>query len=335
MKPDFKILANGSDITPLVQDRYISMRLTDESGEDADTLEVVLSDHDPLNPIRKPKRGAELEVWMGYQPALMRMGLFVVDETEMSGWPGTMSIRARAAPMQDSKGGKSALQSQKTRSWAKNTKLGDVVRKIAKEHKLEPVVAKSLNAIVLPHVDQTEESDLSFLVRIAKKHDAFVKPGGGKLALIKRGESKTASGEAMPNVLLLPNGCTGWRENESARDEDGTVVAYWHDKGAAKRQSVSVGSGDPVRKLRHNYPDKASAEKAAQAELDKRIRGKNKFSCTMPGDPTLAAEATLELAAGFHPDLATKWLITRVVHDYTKGGGYKSEVEAEQPNETE
>lgn len=334
MQPDFKITANGEDITPIVRSRCISLRLTDESGHDADTLEVVMADTDPADPVRKPPRGAEMELWLGYQPALVRMGVFVVDETEMAGWPGTMTVRARAAPMQDSKGGKSALQSQKTRSWPKNTKLGDVARKIAKEHKLEAAIAKSLDAIVLPHIDQTEESDLSFLVRIAKKHDAFVKPGGGKLALIKRGEGKTASGEDMPNIVLFATDCSSWSENESARDEDGTVVAYWHDKGAAKRQSVSAGSGDPVRKMRHNYPDKASAEKAAKAELDKRTRGKNKFTCTMPGDPYLAAEASLELA-GFHPDLAEKWLITRVSHDFTPGGGYKCEVEAEQPNEKE
>lgn len=334
MTPAFRLLANGSDITSVIAPRYTSLRLTDEAGFQSDTLEVTLADNDPANPVRKPPKGAELQLWLGYGLAAMRMGLYVVDEVELSGWPGQMIIRARAAPMEGSKEGKTDLQTQKTRDWPKGTKLQAMVQKIAKEHGLEAQVAKSLQGIVLPHQDQTEESDISFLIRVAKKYDAVVKPGGGKLAVIKRGESKTASGDDMPTVILFATDCTRWTENESAREEDGTVVAFWHDKGAAKRQEVKVGSGDPVRKLRHNYPDKASAEKAAQAELDKRSRGKNRFACTMPGDPTLAAEARLQLY-GFHPDVATDWLITRVQHEVTPGAGYVCEVEAEKPKDDE
>lgn len=328
--PAFRLSANGADITATIAAKYTSLRLTDEAGFQSDTLEITLADNDPANPVRKPPKGAELELWLGDSVAAARMGMFVMDEVELSGWPGQMVIRARAAPMEKSKGGKSDLQTQKTRDWPKGTKLQAMVQKIAKEHSLEAAVAKSLQAITLPHFDQTEESDISFLIRVAKKYDAVVKPGGGKLAVVKRGESKTASGDDMPTVVLMATDCTGWSENESARDSDGTVVAYWHDKGAAKRQEVKAGSGDPVRKLRHNYPDKASAEKAAQAELDKRGRSKNKFSCRMPGDPSLAAEAKLALL-GFHPDVATSWLITRVQHEVTPGAGYTCEVEAEKP----
>lgn len=331
MQPSFTISANGKDITALVADKYVSLKLTDESGNEADTLEIVLADTDPLNPIRKPPKGAELRVAIGYLPLLVDKGLYVVDEVEMAGWPGTMTIRARGAQMQDSKTGKSALQSQKTRSWAKGTKLGDVVRKIAKDHSMQAAVAKSLDGIVLPHIDQTEESDLSFLVRIAKKHDAFVKPGGGKLALIKRGEGKTASGEDMPTITLDAGECSRWSENESSREENGTVVAFWQDKRAAKRQQVSAGSGDPVRRLRHNYPDKKTAEDAAKAELQKRTRGKNKFTFTMPGRPDVAAECAMVLS-GFHPDLATDWLVTRAAHEFTPRGGYTTEGEAEKPD---
>lgn len=330
-RPAFRVTANGADITALVASKYTSLRITDEAGFQSDTLEITLADNDPASPVRKPPKGAELEVWLGYDGAATRMGLYVADEVELSGWPGQLVIRARAAPMEKSKDGKTDLQTQKTRDWPKGTKLSAMVGAIAKEHKLESAVAKSLQGIVLPHFDQTEESDISFLIRVAKRYDAVVKPGGGKLALVKRGESKTASGDDMPTVVLLPEHCTKWSENESARDDDGTVVAFYHDRGAAKRVKVEVGSGDPVRRLRNNYPDKASAEKAAQAELDKRERRKNKFSCTMPGDPQLAAEGKLQLV-GFHPDVATDWLIARVTHDVTPGAGYTCDVEAEKPN---
>lgn len=331
MRPAFRIAANGRDITGTTTGLLKSLNVTDEAGYESDTLEVTLTDADPLNPIDFPPTGAELEVWLGYQETgLQRMGLFVVDEIEVSGWPGEMTIRARAAPYEKSKGGKSDLQTQKSRAWPKGTKLGDMVAKIAKEHGLQPAVAASLKAVALPQFDQTDESDLSFLVRVGRKYDAAVKPGGGKLSVAKRGESKTASGEDMPIVSLAAQNCTRWSMNQSTRDTEGTVVAYYHDRGAAKRETVTVGSGDPVRRLRHNYPDQASAEKAAQGELDKRDRRKNKISLTMPGDPRLTAEAKLALS-GFRPGVPTEWLITRVVHQFTTGGGYSCDVEGELP----
>lgn len=331
MRPTFRITANGRDITGATTGLLKSLTITDEAGYESDTLEISLTDADPLDPIDFPPTGAELEVWLGYQETgLQRMSLFVVDEIEVSGWPGEMAIRGRAAPYESSKGGKSDLQTQKSRAWAKGTKLGDMVAKIAKEHGLQPAVAASLKSVALPQFDQTDESDLSFLVRVGRKYDAVVKPGGGKLAVAKRGESKTASGEDMPTVSLAAQDCTRWSMNQSTRDSEGTVVAYYHDRGAAKRQTVTVGSGDPVRRLRHNYPDKASAEKAAQGELDKRGRRKNKLSLTMPGDPLLTAEAKLQLS-GFRPGVPPEWVITRVVHQFSPGVGYSCEVEGEQP----
>lgn len=329
--PAFMVTANGRDISGTLTPRLKEISLTDETGFQSDTVEIILADHDPLDHVAIPPTGAELEVWLGYtETGLQRMGLYIADEIELQGWPGEMVIRGRATPYETSKGGKSDLQTQKTRSWAKDTTLGAMVSKIAKEHGLEAATAKSLAGIALPHFDQTEESDISFLARVVRKYDGAVKPGGGKLVVAKRGESKSTSGEDMPTVVLAATDCSRWSMNISTRDSEGTVVAFYHDRGAAKRQEVSVGSGDPVRRLRHNFPDKASAEKAAQAELDKRDRRKNKLSLTMPGDPLLAAEARLQLE-GFRPGVLTEWLITRVQHRFSPGIGYSCDVEAEKP----
>ena len=331
LRPAFKVLANGADITSTLAGRLKGLSVTDEAGFESDTLEISLADTDPDNPIAIPPTGAELEVWLGYaDEGLQRMGLFIADEVELAGWPGEMTIRGRAAPMEASKGGKSDLQSQKTRAWAKGLTLKAMVAKIAKEHGLTPVVAQSLAGVVLPHFDQTEESDISFLVRVARKLDAVVKPGGGKLAVAKRGESKSASGEDMPTIFLAATDCTRWGLSITTRDSEGTVVAFYHDRGAAQRKQVTAGSGDPVRRLRHNFPDQASAKTAAQAELDKRDRRKNKLSLSMPGDPLLGAEAKLELS-GFRAGVPTSWLVTRVEHRFGTGDGYSCEIEAEKP----
>lgn len=328
----FRLTANDKDITATIAARFRSLRLTDESGLSSDTLEVTLADHDPQNRIQRPPKGAELELWLGYDDQVQRMGLFVCDEFERGGWPGYVTIRARAAVYDQTTKGKTDLQSQKRRSWPNGTRLGDMVAKIAKEHAMEPAVAPALASIALPHTAQTEESDLSFLLRILKNYDAIVKPAGGKLVVAKRGDSKSIGGAELPTVKLDATDVTDWHVNQSERETGGTVVAYWHSTAQSKRNEISLGSGDPVKRIRHFFPTEDAATQAAQAELDKRKRQQNRFSGSLPGRVDLMAEATLVLSGFGADDVDGEWLIKRVEHELDAAGGYRCRVEAELPN---
>jgi phage protein D len=317
LTPTYQVLANSADITAAIASRFMSMTVTDETGITSDMLEIVLADNDPAQPIQRPKKGAELDVFLGYNGANERMGLFVVDEIEYAGWPGEMTIRARGAIFDKTPAGKANLQSQKERSWPKGTKLADMVAKIAKEHGMEPVVSASLKSIVLPHIDQASESDLNLLVRIGKNYDAIVKPSGGKLVLAKRGESKTASGKTLPTISLTPaSGITRFSVLETARESSGTVVAYYH----------------ATTRIKKYFPEKDMAVAAAKAELAKRDRAKSTLSMTLPGRNDLAAECPLVLA-GFRDGVDGKYIVTRVVHSVAKLGGYSTSLEAELPTE--
>lgn len=331
--PAWRIIANREDITATIADRFISLTLTDSVGIESDILEVTLSDADPARPVTIPPTGAELQLFLGYDGATQPMGLFVCDEIELAGWPGEMVIRARAAIYNKSKGGKSDLQTQKNRSWPKDTKLGELVQKIASEHGLEPAVAESLRSIPLPHTDQADESDINLLQRLAKKYDAIVKPANGKLVMAKRGESKSVSGEKLPAVSLTPGDCTSFRLTIAKRETAGMVVAYWHAVKQAKRNEVKVGSGEPVRRLKQYYPTEEMALAAARADLSRRQRGQETIALTCIGHPGYAAEAPLALA-GFRPGVDGDWLISRVTHRVDTGG-YVCDIEGEKPNSKE
>jgi phage protein D len=328
-RPAFRIQVNGTDWAGAMVARVKSVSVTDAAGLESDTVEVVLADDDRHH-VELPPPGAELRVWLGYEGQLQDMGLFVVDEVEAEGWPAQLTIRGRAAPYEASKGGKLDLQTQKTRAWPKGTTLGAIVAKIAKEHGMQPAVAPGLASIALPHFDQVSESDISFLVRVTRTLGAVVKPGAGSLVVVKRGEAKTANGKPLPAVTIAAQDCTRWSVNISKRDTEGTVVAYYHDMGAAKRQHVQVGSGDPVRQLRHSYADEASAKRAAQAELDRRDRRSNALSLSAVGNEKLTAEARLVLA-GFRAGTPTTWVVSRVAHRFDTARGYSCELEAETP----
>ncbi|QJB21766.1 gene D protein [Xanthomonas phage FoX1] len=258
------------------------------------------------------------------------MGLFVCDEIEMSGFPCELVIRARAAPYEKSKGGKTDLQTQKSRSWKKGTTIGAMVHKMAGEHGMQSSVSADLAKIALPHTDQASESDMNLLARLAKKYDAIAKPAGGKLLFIKKGDGKTSSGQDMPAFEVTPDITSGWRITLASRDSAGTVVAYYRDIGAAKRKEIAVGEGEPVRRLRMAYKDQASALEAARAEQRKRARGEASASVNMPGDPDIMAESVMNMK-GFRPGVDGEWLVSRVEH-YMGPMGYTCQIEAEKPN---
>lgn len=331
IQPQARVIANGEDITSTITGRFISLTLTDEVGMESDLLELTLRDDEPLNPLQVPPTGAELELSLGYDGILTPMGLFVCDEVELSGWPGQMTIRARAAVYDKSKRGKTDLQTQKTRSWPEGTKFADMVKKVAEEHGLEPKVASSLQSITLPHIDQSDESDINLLIRVAKKYDAIVKPANGKLVVAKRGESKSVSGENLPPVFVDAADCGSWRMVISKRETAGMVVAYWHKIKEAKRREVKVGKGEPVRRLRNAYPSEEMALEAARSELQRRERGKQTLAINVIGSPAILAEAPLTVA-GFRPDVDGEWLISRVTHRIDAGVGYSCDIEAEKPN---
>lgn len=330
LTPIVRVLADQVDISAAVVTRLVSLTITDESGYESDTAEIVLTDHDPATPLAIPRTGAELDIFLGYDGMPTHIGLYVVDEVEVEGWPGTMTIRAKAAPFEQSQPGKTDLQTQKSRSWPAGTTLADLVAKIASEHGMAPAVSESLAGKVLPHLAQTEESDMSFLVRVARRFDAIAKPAGGRLVMAKRGESKSASGEALPPILINAQQASSYRVTIATRESKGTVIAYWRNLRSSKREEVKLGDGEPIRRLRQWYQDEKTAREAAQAELERRERGEHKLAITMPGDPGLMAESPL-IAAGFRPGVDGAWLVTRVVHNVTKSGGYVCDVEAEKP----
>ena len=322
MTPRFRILANSRDITAAIRARCLSLTVSDRAGLHTDTVEIRLDDRD--GHIELPHKGAELDVSIGYQEqGLVPMGLYTVDELELSGPPDTLTIRAKAANM------RSSLKEHKTRAWD-DTTLGDLVASVAGEHRLEPRVAEALTAIRIPHLDQTEESDLHLLTRLAKHYDAVAKPAGGYLVFVPAGEAKSATGKTIPAVAIRRNQTSEHRVTMADRGKYSAVLAHWHNTATGTRTPVRVGTGQPVYTLRHSYPDADTARAAAQGKLDALSRGLATASLTLQhGNPVLAAEAKLTLS-GFRTGADGDWVATRVDHRLSDSG-YSTRVEAETP----
>jgi len=321
MTPDFKIIAAGINITAQIKDRLLGLTISDEAGFKSDTVEIALDDRD--NAIELPLPGAPMAVFMGYRETfLVPMGVFTADEVLAKGPPDTVTIRGKSANL----GG--PLQEQKTRAWDDMT-IADIVATIASEHALEPRVAERYRDFRYEHLDQTDESDLNFLTRLAQNHDAIATVKGEALLFIGRGEGLTASGLPMLPVPITKTGNLKWSMTLAARGDFKSVEAYWHDQETGTRQTVTAGDGTPVRKLRHVYATEEEAQTAAQSQLDEAQRGKDTLKVTMPGNPLIAAEGQI-LALGFRIGVSGLWSITRAKHQIA-GRGFTTLIETEKP----
>ena len=339
-KPIFELSVDGVLLNPLIKDRLISITLTDKRGLEADELEVVLSDHD--GKLSLPTRGASLQFKAGWaHKGLIDKGTFKVQNIRHSGSPDVLTIRARSADF----GGD--MTTKKERSFHKTT-VGDVLKKIATEHKLTLKATDKLAQAKIEHIDQSNESDLNFLTQLAEDYDALCAIKNGYLIFITKGAAATVSGMDIPPVIITRR--SGDQHDFSVDDTDQYtgVTAKWHDHGKAKKQSVHVkkrrkktaekqgakakgktnkggevieGSKDNVKVLRHTYPNKEAATRAAIAEWKRLQRGGAEFSYTLArGDLSIISEAPASIS-GIKPVIDERmWLIKELTHTLSDAG---------------
>lgn len=122
----------------------------------------------------------------------MDKGDFIVDETEWSGSPDIITIKASSANF------KSKIKEVKSKSY--HCKIfGDIATEIAKNYDLTLVMA-DIKKINLQHIGQTNESDLNLLVRISKQNGADMAIKKDHLLIFKAGTAKTDSGKDLPSI---------------------------------------------------------------------------------------------------------------------------------------
>ncbi|MEG2566505.1 MAG: contractile injection system protein, VgrG/Pvc8 family, partial [Acinetobacter sp.] len=179
------ITANNKPLNTLISSRIISVTVTDNRANEADELSIVLDDSDGT--LELPKRGVKLNCKMGYLGEdIHDKGDFVVDETEWSGTPDLITVKASSANF------KSKIKEAKSKSYHRK-KFGEIASEVAKNHELTLVMTADLKAINLAHVDQTNESDLNLLQRLAKQNGAEMAVKKDRLLIFKAGSAKTAS----------------------------------------------------------------------------------------------------------------------------------------------
>ena len=320
--PAFRLSVDGLDIAQLISPRLMTLELTDNRGVEADQLSITLSDHDGLLSI--PPKGAVLRLWLGWSDTgLVDKGTYTVDETEHSGAPDVLSIRARSADL------RKGLKTKRERSWS-NTTLGDVLGDIAIGNGLTATISGALDGLPILQLDQANESDANLISRLGEEFDAVASVKAGCLLCLPAGGGKTASGLDLPHITLTRIDGDQHRYLQADRDSYDGVRAYYYDVNSAKKQEAIAGGGDNLKDLRHTYSDQQSALRAARAEFRRLQRGSATLSYTLAmGRPDLIPELTYTLQGVKAEIDEIIWYGGNVQHSLTADGGYTVSLELE------
>lgn len=232
---------NKKDITTLISHRLMSMTIADNRGFEADEIDIQLSDHD--GKLAFPRRGAMLEVAIGWQgEQLIPKGKFIVDELQYSGSPDSLTLRARSADLRGS------LSDKKERSFD-NISFENLINQIAKENQLEGACAEAFKEKVIPHLDQTNESDINLLSRLAENYDAIATVKNGKLLFMPVGLGLTVSGKALPTIEITRQMGDNFSFSLTESDNYKAVRAYWHNMDNGKKGVVLIDKNTKIERL--------------------------------------------------------------------------------------
>lgn len=306
MRPAFRIMVDGEDRTAVIADRLLSLLVTDEDGTKADRVEIELDDRDGR--LAFPEVEARIEVSLGFggRP-LALMGIYAVDAVSGEGPARTLRITGTAADL------KGDIRAPRTRSWIDRT-LAQIAGTIAAEAGLRPVVGQGLRAISWPFLAQTAESNLHFLTRIAAELDATCKPAGGALVVQRRGEGSTAAGDALSPPLIGRQRLSDWSWSWNGRSVYRAAEAEWTETATGVTHKVRIGTGTPLKKIRHPYATEAEASRAAQAALSGAGRAEMEISATLSGfEPRLLGGGPVALQ-GLRPEIDGTWHLAAVTH---------------------
>lgn len=330
-KPAWKVTVDGKDITHTLQPRLMSLQVTDNRGFEQDMVDIELDDSD--GSLTLPRRGALLNVWMGFPNNIVNRGLFVIDEVDHEGPPDKLVIRGKSA---DFRGSMLKLREQSYH----DTTLGAVLGQIASRHKLILALDSDFASEPIAHIDQQDESDAAFATRLCAQFGLVASVKSGRLLAMPSGKGKTASGRAILVRQIKRSDNDTHQFSVADRQAYSGVIAYWQDDKEAKKKTVNAkrkkplkenkellaGSADNVKTLRHVYQSERTAKRAAAAEWDRLQRGVATLNISLArGIPGLTAETPI-VVSGWKPQIdACDWVLVRV-EDVIDARGYTAQL---------
>lgn len=306
---------DGTDISSSVASFLESCTISDVMGGSADSVDITLQDKNELwQGDWLPDRGALLTIaliqenWHGMSDAqTLPIGKFELDEVECSMAPHEVKIKAVSVPNNSNLRGV-----EKTRSWEK-TKLSVIAKDITTGAGME-LYYDTQEDPQLDRAEQSEQTDLEFLLKLCNDAGLALKVTDGKIAIFD--EEKFEKADPVRTITNGESALLSWSLKASIHNiYKACHVKYKHNK---KSELIEYTFTDPNKKkgmtleVHDKVENVAEAEKLAKKKLREKNREETTVTMSMIGDFDLLASNTVQLA-GFHK-FDGKYIIVKATH---------------------
>lgn len=289
---------NNQDISTDLALYLIGYSYTDHSSGKADDLQITLEDRAGLwKTDWVPEKGASLEAAismvnyyeMDGSGEALPLGTFEIDEIECSGPPEVVKIKAVSVPESSSLRGE-----DKTRAWEK-TRLSVIARDIAAGSAME-LLYDTEEDPEYDRIEQTEQSDLAFLVKLCEDAGLSLKVTDGQIVIFD--DSKYEQMEPVVTIIRGESSVISYSATSSTREVYSAARVEY--KGGSKKEEIRYTYTPPNRPATGKtlvINERVTSIAEAQRLAKKRLRQKNKeeirFSLTMMGNIALVAGVTV------------------------------------------
>lgn len=318
-----RIVYNKEDISEQIASFLDSFDFKDSADSIADDMSLSLEDRKELwESDWFPDKGATLKAsliftnWGTEGDVEIPIGIFEVDEIEVSGLPHKVKIKAVSVPSNNELRG-----AKKNRAWEK-VKLSAIAKEIADRAGIG-LYLNMRDDEEIERLEQKNESDLAFLTRVAKEKGYGVKLSDSQLDVYYIPDL-----DNLDPVLTIKKAATKIK-SYSFRSKTRDIYKACHVKyeNAKKGQTIEYTFEDASKKdgqileVHKEVADVAEAEKLAKGEL----REKNKDEVTgrialtgAVSNSMLMAGLTVQVE-DFHK-FDGKYLITSTSHSVSSSG---------------
>jgi phage protein D len=299
--PNFRLLANDTDVTDTLKNNSVSISLKDEANEKADELTLKIIDG-----FLRPKYEDELQLFLGYGDELTFCGLFVVQTTSWTKHDG-INISATGVNFSND------LKEIRSITY-EAISIKDICSQVASRGGLE--LKSDFDDIYILSLAQSKESDLSFLNRLSRDYNSLFNIKNNTLYFMKKIKSDKKS-DKLPTYIISANNCSSISIKHSNKTFYKSCKSTWHDTKENKSKSITVGSGKPVLVNEASFKDEADAKLKAQAKLQKANQGVVTGSLTVEG-AIIFAGGVLTLIDTIEDD--GEYQIKSVSHEFSVNG---------------
>jgi len=308
----------GEDLAARLDPRLVALRLSEKRGGEADELQIDIQNHDGA--MAMPTPGRELVLSIGWAEGgrevpvgLVGKGRFKVDEVEMGGPPDMIAIRARSADLSGD------LRKRRTKSW-RDTTLGALLGEIAARHGRSLGIAPDLSASPIKAIEQEGKSDMQFVRDLGSRYDAIATWKDTALLFLPIGSAVTASGLAIPGLVLRKRDGWTWRFTQAEREKYDGAEAQYHDPDAGRRKTVKT-EGENRRKLKRVYASEDEARQAAESAQKKAARMPWSFTYDLAiADPAIQPDQKVTLQGWNSTIDGIEWLIESIETTFDGSG---------------